>query len=54
MSMDPKDRIILPLDVADIGEAANLVKTLSPYVGVFTKLAWSLSGLHLPICFFCP
>ena len=34
-SMQPCERIILPLDVSDINLAADLVNQLSPYVGIF-------------------
>lgn len=33
--MEPRDRIILPLDVSNIVKAAELVNTLAPHVGVF-------------------
>ncbi|MEK9135034.1 MAG: orotidine-5'-phosphate decarboxylase [Patescibacteria group bacterium] len=33
--MEPKDRIILPLDVDSVQKATNLVELLAPYVGPF-------------------
>lgn len=33
--IEPKDRIILPLDVANVMEAIKLVELLSPFVGLF-------------------
>ena len=33
--MKPHERIILPLDVSNVDSAIDLVKKLSPYVGVF-------------------
>ena len=33
--MDPKDRIIVPIDISDIDKAIKLVTTLKPYVGMF-------------------
>ncbi|MFA6097383.1 MAG: orotidine-5'-phosphate decarboxylase [Candidatus Paceibacterota bacterium] len=35
MNIEPKDRIIFPLDVNDADEAIALVKKLNPYVGTF-------------------
>ncbi len=42
--MEPKDRIILPLDVSDIKKATKLVETLSGHVGLFKiglEFIWS-------------
>lgn len=44
MATDPKDRIILPLDVSNIAEARRLVDLLSPHVGLFKaglEFIWS-------------
>jgi len=45
MTTDPKDRIIVPLDVPSVAEARKLVDLLSPHVGLFKiglELFWSI------------
>ncbi|MBW1991423.1 MAG: orotidine 5'-phosphate decarboxylase, partial [Deltaproteobacteria bacterium] len=39
--MDPKDRLIFPLDVPDADQARHLVDQLADHVGLF-KVGWEL------------
>ena len=48
--MNPRDRIILPLDVSDADSAARLVEQLGPYVGAF-KVGLELVNSEGPAIF---